>query len=143
MFFSKNKYLESIILILWLVIAGMLYFNINKSQQLIVDKEISQESNLAGNTYKIKKISIIESNSFDITFLDENRKNVRILARIAASPTSEAREAILKLLNNIKQPEIVILDKNQVNYLVEIYFNISEKKSSLTEWLSEQNFLYD
>lgn len=143
MFFSKNKYLESIILVLWLAIAGMLYFNVNKSNQFIANEEVNKESNLAGNTYKIKKISVIESNSFDITFLDQDKKVVRILAKIAVKPTSEAREAIINLLNNIKQPEIVVLDKNEMNYLVEIYFNNYEKKSSLTEWLTEQNLLYN
>lgn len=143
MLFSSNKYLESIILILWLVIAGMLYFNVNKSKQSIENQEINQEANLSGNTYKIKKISVIDSNSYDITFFDQNKNVVRILARLAVKPTSDARDAIITLLNNIKQPEIVIIDKNELNYLVEIYFNNYEKKSSLTEWLSEQNLLYN
>ena len=107
-----------------------------------VDKSVSTPNvptvSIFNKRFEAKAISVIGSNDFDIKLVD----GTRVRGRLGLSTAPEARNYLVKLINNsVKLPEVVF--KKRIGdidgyWLVEIYVTIDpidKKEISLSEWL--------
>lgn len=144
MIFGAKRYLEIIMLVMWVFIASMLFFNLNKKNQIIPSQEsfFEQEDNLAGSSYAVSRITVLEPNTFDIVII-KNEKRVRILAKLSQKVAQDSKDKIIRLLNQITKPELKVYDKDEEGfYLVDIYFNQNDIRTNLSGWLEENNLIY-
>lgn len=143
--FGGKKVFEICMLVLWIAIAGMLFFNINKKNQLLVNGDVivKNGSEYISETYPVHKITLLDSNTFDLILRDK-QETFRILAKLPVKVTAEAKSKTINLLNQIKKPEVHILKKDDEGYyLIELHFIQESNKISLADWLQQNNFLYE
>jgi hypothetical protein len=143
--FGGKKLFEICMLALWIAIAGMLFFNINKKNQLFVNGDVivKNGSEYISETYPVHKITVLDSNTFDLV-LRNKQENFRILAKLPVKVTAEAKNKIINLLNQINKPEVHILKKDEEGYyLIELHFIQGSNKTNLKDWLQQNNFLYE
>lgn len=132
-------------LALWIAIAGMLFFNINKKNQLLINGDVivKNGSEYISETYPVHKITVLDSNTFDLVLRDK-QENFRILAKLPVKVTVEAKNKTINLLNQINKPEVHILKKDEEGYyLIELHFIQGSNKTNLKDWLQQNNFLYE
>lgn len=123
---------------MWLAIAILMYRRVY--QKLYVPKqEVVVEEKLY-NRFDIKKITVIDGNSFDLVLYDE--KLNRILCSIPVKATAEAKAKVIGILNESSNPKVILKTKENDRWLGEIYFNNEGKEHAMSEWLSSNNLVY-
>jgi|FreactcultureFD7_1027221.scaffolds.fasta_scaffold02484_4 hypothetical protein len=140
---ERRRILEIIIFGLWLMIAVVLVMdqNFDTNATIPIPEELKVDKNLSGNKYNIKRISVLNGDSFDIVLKDQ--KSTRILGKLNVNATQNAKQEVLELLNHVTNPKVV-LESKQVDgkWIVNIYFTQDGKEKTITEWLVSKNLVY-
>ena len=140
---ERRRILEIIIFGLWLMIAVVLVMdqNFDTNATIPIPEELKVDKNLSGNKYNIKRISVLNGDSFDIVLKDQ--KSTRILGKLNVNATQNAKQVVLELLNHVTNPKVV-LESKQVDgkWIVNIYFTQDGKEKTITEWLVSKNLVY-
>jgi hypothetical protein len=140
---ERRRILEIIIFGLWLMIAVVLVMdqNFDTNATIPIPEELKVDKNLSGNKYNIKRISVLNGDSFDIVLKDQ--KSTRILGKLNVNATQNAKQEVLELLNHVTNPKVV-LESKQIDgkWIVNIYFTQDGKEKTITEWLVSKNLVY-
>ena len=140
---ERRRILEIIIFGLWLMIAVVLVMdqNFDTNATIPIPEELKVDKDLSGNKYNIKRISVLNGDSFDIVLKDQ--KSTRILGKLNVNATQNAKQEVLELLNHVTNPKVV-LESKQVDgkWIVNIYFTQDGKEKTITEWLVSKNLVY-
>jgi hypothetical protein len=141
----KSKIIEIVVLGLWLLIALVLIFRSKESTQFVPPIS-EQPSNLLSKKYDVKKITVIDGNTFDLSIRNSLSEDLmaRILGEIPLKATIDAKKKVIELLNKVENP-IVFLDKKLDNgkWIIEISFSLEGKDIQLTSWMKENNLVYN
>ena len=90
----------------------------------------------------IKKISVLQGHEFDITLLDGRR--VHAVLSVKTSP--DAKEKVVAFINHSRKPRCVVLSKNSDFWTIDLFLGnamMPESAQSLTEWLRQQNLVWE
>ena len=140
---ERRRILEIIIFGLWLMIAVVLVMdqNFDTNATIPIPEELKVDKDLSGNKYNIKRISVLNGDSFDIVLKDQ--KSTRILGKLNVNATQNAKQEVLELLNHVTNPKVV-LESKQIDgkWIVNIYFTQDGKEKTITEWLVSKNLVY-
>ena len=140
---ERRRILEIIIFGLWLMIAVELVMdqNFDTNATIPIPEELKVDKNLSGNKYNIKRIFVLNGDSFDIVLKDQ--KSTRILGKLTVNATQNAKQEVLELLNHVTTPKVV-LESKQIDgkWIVNIYFTQDGKEKTITEWLVSKNLVY-
>ena len=130
---------------LWLLIALVLIFRSKESTQFVPPIS-EQPSSLLSKKYDVKKITVIDGNTFDLSIRNSLSEDLmaRILGEIPLKATIDAKKKVIELLNKVENP-IVFLDKKLDNgkWIIEISFSLEGKDIQLTSWMKENNLVYN
>jgi len=141
----KSKIIEIVVLGLWLLIALVLIFRSKESTQFVPPIS-EQPSSLLSKKYDVKKITVIDGNTFDLSIRNSLSEDLmaRILGEIPLKATIDAKKKVIELLNKVENP-IVFLDKKLDNgkWIIEISFSLEGKDIQLTSWMKENNLVYN
>lgn len=142
---NKSKIIEIVVLGLWLLIALVLILRSKEATQFVPPIS-DQPSNLIAKKYDIKKITVVDGNTFDLSLRSSSGEDgmSRVLGEIPLKATIDARKKVIELLNKAQNPR-VILDKklNDGKWIVEITLSLDGKDINLTTWMKENNLIYN
>jgi len=94
-----------------------------------------------GKTFDIRKISILQGISFDITLKDD--ANSRILAELPVKPTADARNRLVDLLNQSAKPSLMLKQKQENGkWIIDLFVYNADKKLNIADWLKENKLIY-
>jgi hypothetical protein len=92
---------------------------------------------------KIKKITVLSGNALDIRLWDERR----ILGYLEVRATPEAAKAIIELLNDSTNPEVILHERKEGNigdgWSVTIIVNYDGNRINLSEWLVKNKLVWE
>jgi uncharacterized protein YpmB len=133
---QHNLCLVVILIILSVVLSFVLY---NKGVQTKSANKIDIETRISqqGDTYSVKKITVLAGNEFDIT-LDNGK---RIYAKLAVTTVPDAKHRVITYLNETINPKVVILGKQGETWIVDLYVRMESQASLLDEEVSLSNWL--
>lgn len=135
---DKRKIIEIVVFALWFAIAVLLYFRTSTKDLKDNKTEITQTQIEA--KVDVKKITVIDGNTFDLSLNDHNLD--RVLAVLPVKATTEAKIKVIDLLNTSSSPKVILKTKTGDRWLVEIFFNNNGKEHSMSEWLVQNNLVY-
>ena len=104
----------------------------NRSEDLIVNPSIPKY-------YPISRIRVIQGHDFDITLKNGNR----IRANLRYSTAPEAQQEVVAFFNSSLSPNIVLHEKLDHIWIVDIKAVHSGKETELLEWLRAKNLVWD
>ena len=104
----------------------------NRSEDLIVNPSIPEH-------YPIDRIRVIQGHDFDITLKNGNR--IRANLRYATAP--EAQQEVVAFFNSSLNPNVVLYEKLDNIWIVDIKAIHSGKEMELLEWLRAKNLVWD
>jgi hypothetical protein len=122
----------------WMIIAGL---------TLIVLVVIVAQYKTKLMTYKpwhsnqvaITKISVISGHEFDLTLVDGRR----ILGHLKITTSKEATKKVVDLFNSITNPVVVLLEKKDNDWVIEIEVSQKGNTVKLTDWLKQQKLVFE
>lgn len=135
---DKRKIIEIVVFSLWFAIAVLLYFRTSTKDLKDNKTEITQTQ--IETKVDVKKITVIDGNTFDLSLNDHNLD--RVLAVLPVKATTEAKIKVIDLLNTSSNPKVILKTKTGDRWLVEIFFNNNGKEHSMSEWLVQNNLVY-
>jgi hypothetical protein len=137
---KNSKIIELTVLGLWLLIAIVLLLR-TKSQDEVINPINNNSIVEANKNYEIKKITVFDANTFDITLKDDLLK--RISACLSVKSSLDSKKKIIELFNHAQNPVVSLKQKNSDGkWLVEIFLDHDGKKVQMTEWLKNNNLVY-
>ena len=104
----------------------------NRSEDLIVNPSIPKY-------YPISRIRVIQGHDFDITL--RNGKRIRANLRYATAP--EAQQEVVTFLNSSLSPNIILHEKSDHIWIVDIKAIYNGKEMELLEWLKAKNLVWN
>jgi hypothetical protein len=104
----------------------------NRSEDLIVNPSIAEH-------YPISRIRVIQGHDFDITLKNGNR--IRANLRYATAP--EAQQEVVEFFNSSLNPNVVLYEKLDHIWIVDIKAVHSGKEMGLLGWLRAKNLVWD
>jgi len=137
---TKSKIIEVTVLGLWLLIAIVLFLR-SKTDQTFVPPY--QNNNLveAEKKYYIKKITVVDSNSFDISLKDSVVS--RIYGCLPVKGTSDAKKKLIEVFNHAQNPKVYLKEKDKEGkWIVDIVMDYNEKEINLVDWMKSNNLVY-
>ena len=143
---NRKNLIELFVLGLWLIIGLVFFVYQNKSNNTFVplpDKlNIPSISDSKKNKqFSVKKIIVLSGDAFDITLKDKD--GTRILCKLSANATEDAKKKVYDLLNDCTNPQVVLLDKqSDGRWIVKLKFNYLQKEVNLPDWLLDNNLAY-
>ena len=140
-----SKAIEILILGLWFLIAVTVFWKYKFSNKEIKLPENMDFQNITevqvGKTFDIRKISILQGISFDITLKDD--ANSRILAELPVKPTADARNRLVDLLNQSAKPSLMLKQKQENGkWIIDLFVYNADKKLNIADWLKENKLIY-
>ncbi len=128
---------EFLILFLWLAIAFSIY---QKSQVKTEDVIQSPVVEKTQERIQVKKITVIDGNSYDLVLNDA--KYNRVLCNLPVKSTAEAKNKIINMLNESSNPFVILKTKTGDRWLVELFFTHEGREYSMSEWLESNKMVY-
>lgn len=124
-------------LVLLLILMGcFLAYSYNAKKKVISIPSIP----LIGTDRKdISQIKVLSGHEFEITYVDGRSKTIRAL--LSSRTTDGCKNRVVKFLNSSSQPKMIILNKMNDIYVVDIVVLFEGKSISLTDWLVDQNLI--
>lgn len=138
---NKNKFL----VLLWTVaICSCLCLIVKHKLNIHYKKNIVINSVLElRNPIPILKIDVIKGHEFDLTLSDG-----RIIhALLSVESIRNSKSKVIDLLSISTDPKVILLNKKDNFWIVEIYLTIKDSKNeeieiSINEWLKQKNLVY-
>jgi len=100
-------------------------------------------SSLHAQTHKVKKITVLSGDTFDIHLWDGKR----VLGYLDVQATPDAAQAVMELLNDSTNPEVIIYERKEGNigqgWNVTVKVTHEGNRINLSEWLTESNFIWE
>lgn len=94
---------------------------------------------LVGTSYKVKHIGVISGHEFDLKLEDGRR--VHALLDVKTAP--EAKEHVVRVLNNARSPRIRLIEKNGSDWRVELYVKIDGQEVNFVSWLRQMDLVWE
>ena len=135
---TKRKLI--LLVVLWTLAFFVGYLGFTKVKNNPNRQEFSEI--FVGKKLSVKRIQILKGDFFDILLFE---KEQRILAKLSVMATDDSKQKVLDMMHHSSNPKILIKGfstKNDGYWIVDIFFVHEEKELSLTEWLTENNFIY-
>lgn len=105
-----------------------------------VKTELYHPSNpLVKQRVAVQRIRVISGHEFDVTLRDGRR----IHGRLPVDTPLEATKEVVKLINSSTDPEVVLLNRENELWLIEIHLTVNGKKIRLVDWLSQNNLIWN
>lgn len=137
---KNSKVIELTVLGLWLLIVIVLVLR-NKSQDILHNSTNNHIEVETDKKYYIKKVTVIDANTYDLSLKDDIVK--RVVACLSVKATSDSKKKIIELLNNSYKPQVLLKQKNaDGKWIVDIILNHDDKLINLSEWLIDNNLVY-
>jgi len=135
---SKKMTKKNIILcFVFLFILFIFSFSFIKNQFLHQDKNNMHPKTM----HIIKQIKIISTDRYEVTFLSKD-EFVCIDGHLNCKIKSGSKNKVINLLNSIECPMLLIIDKNDFDYTIEIIFKQNGKDIKFSEWLKYNKLVY-
>lgn len=142
---SKSKALEILILGLWLlVVATLVVRHVQSERQIDLpaddDRRSRLEENLAGSLFDVRRIVVVDGNTYDLT-LKDNDKRILIELDVAAVP--DIKQKITALLNKSSSPKVKLKTKRpDGRWSASITLKVEGRDVDLSSWLAENKLVY-
>ena len=120
--------------------AVCLFYSYNKKAKVINLPTLPSAS--VNDTYDIEKIRVINGNEYEITYKDSSETKL-IHALLQVKTTEKSKEKVIKFLNGISQPKLVILNRLEGICIVDIIVLYENKNVSLADWLKNQGLVFE
>lgn len=133
----KKQYILIGILV---IMAVCLFYSYNKKAKVINLPTLPSAS--VNDTYDIEKIRVINGNEYEITYKDSSETKL-IHALLQVKTTEKSKEKVIKFLNGISQPKLVILNRLEGICIVDIIVLYENKNVSLADWLKNQGLVFE
>jgi len=92
-----------------------------------------------GQERGITKIGVLNGHEFDL----ELENGERVHAVLTVDSTPEATEEVIKLINKSINPRIVVLDKRDNLWVIELHLTVREIEFKLSDWLVDRNMIWE
>ena len=142
---SRSKAFEVVLLGLWLLIVATLTFRYFKPRQEISIPEETPDTQVeplpASKPMALKRIVQIDSDTFDLTLREGDRRLVMNLPKAIAP---DAKSKTTQMLNKILNPRCVLerrLDDGK--WVGTIIFTLDGKDLDIMDWLKSGKFVYE
>lgn len=138
---DRKRVFEILVVGLYISIAVALYIRSDKKNiTLQVPIVSSEDFTKSGKNYKVKKVTVLKGDTFDLTLLPEGN---RIIGKLALVATSDAKSKVLDLLNSGERPRVVLKNRNSEGYWeIDFFFFLNSKEINLSEWIVSNNLVY-
>ncbi len=142
---SRSKAFEIILLGLWLLIVATLVFRYFKPRQEIsVPQDIVEKESQPLPTSKslpIKRIVQVDSDTFDITLREGDR---RLMLDLPKTVAAEAKSKTTQLLNKIVNPRCLLQSRrDDGRWVGTLIYSLDGKDQDIMDWLQNGKFVYD
>ena len=126
---------------LWLLIAVVLFIR-NQNATVISLPPILNENVISSRIYDVKKISVIDGNTFDLLLKDDSVS--RILAQLPVKGVGESKKKIVELLNHCEKPKVFLKEKEKDGkWIVDMTVQVDSKEINIVDWLKTNNLIYN
>jgi len=132
----QNRVFDFIILGLWILIAVVLYVQVDlaKNGAPIIAKSLS----LSEEEIDIRKISILGDNLFDLV-LEDQSSSMSIVGKIDCDAINCTDSELRDLFRKATKPKAVLIQKQSNDvWLLKINFTLGNKRTSLGSWLNSR-----
>ena len=97
-----------------------------------------------GESYSVKSVDVIQGHEYDLQLSDGRR----IRAQLEVETTPEAREWVVRLLNESRNPRVILLERKTaghwcVDLRVQPQNNGFGREVSVADWLRTKHLAYD
>ena len=134
----QNRVFEFIILGLWLCIAIVLHIqnDLVKNGASLIANSLS----LSEEEVNVRKISILGNNLFGL-ILDEGDSLKTIVGKIDCDKINCSDSDLKNLFRKIRNPKVVLIQKQNEIWLLKINFTLEGDKMSLRGWLNSHGLV--
>ena len=137
---GKSKILEITIFGLWLFIAVVLFLRMQPTEVATVP--IVNEDKVQKQPYEVKKISVIDGNTFDVMLKDKDI--TRVFAVIPVKGVTESKKKLIELFNHCENPKILMKQKDKDGkWTVDFTMKYDSKEINLVDWMKSNNLVYE
>ena len=137
---GKSKILEITIFGLWLFIAVVLFLRMQTTEVATVP--IVNEDKVQKQPYEVKKISVIDGNTFDVMLKDKDI--TRVFAVIPVKGVTESKKKLIELFNHCENPKILMKQKDKDGkWTVDFTMKYDSKEINLVDWMKSNNLVYE
>jgi len=137
-FFVFAPALLLIIVLLLIIITEYKQYKIREKVEMITFKTPLAVGLQEGKEYKIKKIRVQKGHEFEIYIFDYGW----IKAQLEKSTPTMAQKSVIDLINLSTNPKVILLEKKNEIWTVDIKLTVDKKELDLESWLKDQNLLF-
>lgn len=86
----------------------------------------------------VQKITVLQGHEFDITF---NGRRIHAYLKVKTPPN--AKEKVVLLLNKARKPQVIVYEKRESGWIVDLVFDYGGSNTSLTTWLRDNKLVWE
>lgn len=134
---TLNDYMLPALICFILLVCNLLFYKMvqkEESPEAEPEVQISPEPEVA----PIQKIGVLVGSSFDLLLRDGRR----IKGQLERPFPSEAKEEIVNLANISRYPRVVMYEKKDDVWLVDLVFEVNGEDVKLSKWLEAQGLVF-
>lgn len=115
------------------------YSENQKSQMTVLKTPFVKDGLSVGDTYKIETIRVQQGHEFEIKLYDVGW----IKGYLQNKTPALAQKPVIELLNQSKNPRVVLVEQLDNAWKVEIIVELDGKDVKLLDWLTEQGLIFN
>lgn len=100
---------------------------------------LTEEGLKKGFKYKIESVRVQQPHEFEIKIYDVGW----IKGQLREKAPMLARKPVIELFNNATDPKVILVEKVDNTWLIDIKLTVNAKEIDLVSWLKEQGFLFN